>query len=170
MGPIDNLKDLMIEQLRELFDGEVHSLRKLRKLIDQVSDSRLREVLDEYISAHDEQVMRLCQVFELQFIRKRGEISESLEVMSEEALQLMERCTNKIIRDAAAITALQHMIHFKIAGYGSVTTYARTLRLWDEAAILHKCLEIEKEFDEKLVMVATNDLNRKATHAEVTVK
>ena len=170
MGPIDNLKDLMIEQLRELFDGEIHSLRKLQQLVEQVNDPRLKEAVVEYSQAHDEQVMRLCQVFERLFVRKRGEISESLEVMTEEALQLLERCSNPYVRDAAVVTELQHIIHFKIAGYGAVTTYARELRMWDEAAILHRCLEAEKEFDQKLAMIARNELNRKASHAELTVK
>ncbi|MEM9327296.1 MAG: DUF892 family protein [Bacteroidota bacterium] len=170
MGPIDNLKDLMIEQLRELFDGEVHSHRKMQKLLSGVSDDRLRAVVESYAEAHDEQVMRLCQVFERQFVQKRGEISESMEVMAEEALQLLDRCSNHFVKDAAIVTELQHLIHFKIAGYGAVTSYARELKMWDEAAILHRCLETEKEVDEKLAMVARNELNRKATHADLSVK
>ena len=170
MGPIDNLNDLMIEQLRELFDGEAHALRKLKNLAAQAQDARLKEIVEAYVLAHDEQIMRLCQVFEKQYTQKRGEISESIEVMTEEALQLMERCTNPLVRDAAIVNALQHIMHYKIAGYGAASAYARTLRWWDEAEILHKCLEVEKEFDEKLGMIARNNLNQHAVHAEITVK
>ena len=61
--------------------------------------------------------------------------------------------------------ALQHIIHYKIAGYGSATSYANNLGLLDEAAILHTCLNAEKEFDRKLANLAESVINLRAVVA-----
>lgn len=162
MKPINDLYDLMLEQLRDLYDGEVHSLNRLPELTGFAMDVDLRNVLTNYTLAHESQIMRLRQVFELQFTQKRGEQCEGLETIVREATDLLNRCPNVEVRNAALITAIQHIIHYKIAGYGAICTYAKTLGLWEEASILHRNLEEEKAHDNKLIILAERKINSKA--------
>ncbi len=162
MKTINNLHDLMLEQLRDLYDGEVHALDRLPDVAAYAMDGKLRKVLNEYVHARNEELMRIRQVFELQFEQKRGERCDGLKTMMQDTIDLVQRCPNPEVRNAALITSLQHIIHYKIAGYGAACTYAKTLGLWDEAAILHKNLDDEKHFDRALATIAEFNVNAKA--------
>ncbi len=162
MRKIVDLRDLMIEQLRDLYHGEVHILKELYELPDNVLDKTLKTAVQQYIINHEDQIMRLRQVFELQFEQKRGEFALPIRAMVSDILKLVDRCEDPEVLDASLIVALQHIIHYKIAGYGAVCTYAKQLGYLDEAGILHKNLEEEKKFDGKLAMLADAIINRKA--------
>ena len=66
------------------------------------------------------------------------------------------------VMDAAIITALQHVNHYKIASYGAICTYANMLGMYPLAAAIHENLEEEKQMDRKLIIIAEEVVNRKA--------
>jgi len=162
MTPLEDLRDLMLEQMRDLYHAEAFILNELYDLPAKVYDDELRAVVKRYIDAHDEQIMRLRQVFDLQFEQKRGGICEPMFAMVSQIDKLIRRSMDPEIRDAAIITALQHIMHYKIAGYGAATTYAKLLGYFEEARILHLNLKDEKDFDRKLAMMADSMINPRA--------
>ena len=165
MRPINDLRDLMIEQLRDLYHGEAHIFNELNDLPSKISDDGLRKVVSAYIEAHDNQIMRVRQVFDLQFEQKRGEVCEPIIAMVHQVESLIKRCMDPEVRDAALVTALQHIMHYKIAGYGAATTYAKELGFLEEARILHENLLEEKQFDRKLALLADSVINLRAMDA-----
>ncbi len=165
MKNIVDLRDLMLEQLRDLYHAESHALKELYGITERVTDIGLQKVVKSYLELHEDQIMRLRQVFEKQFEQKRGEECWAMEAMVSNVHVLALRCEDAEVRDAALITSLQHIIHYKIAGYGAVTTYARELNLRDEARILHESLENEKKFDQELATLADSRINVKAIDA-----
>ena len=167
MKKIFDLRDLMLEQLRDLYHGEAHVLKELYDVPEKITDESLRNLVRQYVVMHEDQILRLRQVFELQFEQKRGEFARPIRAMVEDIHDLVRRCEDTEVLDASLIVALQHIIHYKIAGYGAVCTYAKQLGFLDEAVILHTNLEEEKKYDRKLAMVADATINRKAISPQV---
>jgi ferritin-like metal-binding protein YciE len=95
------------------------------------------------------------------FLLKRGEKCEAMEAMRKEAKDLMIRSMDAKVMDAGIITALQHIIHYQIAGYGAICNYANMLSLQPIAQLMHENLEEEKNIDRKLAHLA-EEVNLKA--------
>ncbi|WP_420577729.1 ferritin-like domain-containing protein [Ekhidna sp.] len=162
MKKIASLKDLMMEQLRDLYHSENELDDLLKKMIESASEPRLRKIFEDYLFENKEQVMRLRQAFEPLFEQKRGEMCDAMLAMTKEARDLINRSADEYVRDAGLITALQHIIHYQIAGYGAVCTYAQMLNFDNVASIIHKNLEVEKHTDRELAMLAEDVINERA--------
>ncbi|MGB3467643.1 MAG: DUF892 family protein [Cyclobacteriaceae bacterium] len=162
MKEIVDLKDLMVEQLRDLYHGEKALNKLLPKIVENVHESGLKDIINGYLDDNESQVQRLRQVFEILFLQKRGETCEALKAMVKETNSIIKRSNDSKVRDAALITALQHIIHYQIAGYGAVCTYAKMLEFFEAGKILHINLEEEKNTDRKLAMHAEGIINRRA--------
>jgi ferritin-like metal-binding protein YciE len=66
------------------------------------------------------------------------------------------------VRDAAVIASIQRLLHFKIAGYGTVATYAKILGLLNEAARFAEHTNCDKAVDQQLTEIARNTVNPRA--------
>lgn len=162
MKPIVNLNDLMCEQLRSVYDSEKQLNSRLPQILRQTIDNRLRDTLASFVEEQENNKWRLKQVFEELFLQKRGEKCEAMRYMLNEAEDLMKRSMDPEVMDAAIITALQHIIHYQIAGYGAISNYANTLDLLRVAEKVHMNLEVKKSMDRKLAVLAEEYVNLKA--------
>lgn len=168
MKQILDLNDLMVEQLRELYDAEVQLVPFLEKLRWEASDFQLTQLLAKYQKITDDNHWVLKQVFNDLFTQKRGERNESVRLMEQHTDEIIKRCATNEVKDAAIIISLQHIIHFKIASYGAVATYANIMGLYNDAAKLHELVELEKRTDRKLAMLADGEIDRKAFNYQTT--
>jgi ferritin-like metal-binding protein YciE len=146
---IHSLKDLLTEQLHELYAAESHSHTVLVKLAGAASSPKLAEA-------------RLERVF--------GEIGGKPRKLETHGCKgLLEDCTEiagrtKIephVRDAALIAVVQRLEHDEMAGYGCARTWAALLGHASAAAELLKTLTEERRFDEGLSRIAET-LNKAA--------
>lgn len=158
-----DLNDLLLEQLRVMYGGETHLIKALIVLRANTSDQALADILDNYQDICEDQILRLKRVFNMLYAQKRGEECEAMKAMIRESWKIMDRSTDVDIRDAGIITSLQHIIHYKIAGYGAICNYANTLVMYHVADILHQNLEEEKQVDRKLIDLAEQRINLRAT-------
>lgn len=166
MKKITDLKDLMIDQMRDLYRGEKKLDKQLKKVSKIVQEPGLKQVVDDYLFENEGQIMRLRQAFELLYVQKRGKDCEPMRVMIKGLKRLEVQCEDPSVLDAGVIVALQHMIHYEMAGYGAVCTYAQMLGLDNVAAIIHKNLEEERKMDRNLVLLAEQVVNDRAMKRE----
>lgn len=162
MKRILDLNDLMIEQLRDLYDAEVHLTSFLEKMRWEASDDQLTRLIAEYQKITDDNHWVLKQVFNDLFIQKRGEKNEIIRLMEHLSDEILKKCCTHEVKDAAIIVSVQHIIHYKIASYGAVATYANIIGLYNDAFKLHELVELEKRTDRRLAMLADGDLDRRA--------
>jgi ferritin-like metal-binding protein YciE len=162
MKKIQDLSDLMIMQLRNLHYGEIELIKLLHKIKDLATEPILKQIMADYLIENTGQVMRLQQVFELLFIESKEETCEAMKAMIKEADDIMKRIDDTQVMDAGIITALQHIIHYEIAGYGAVCTYAQMLDMEDIAATVHKNLVEVKRKDQQLIDLAERAVNKRA--------
>ena len=159
---IHSLKDLLTEQLHELYAAETHSHTVLVKLAGAASSPKLAEALRAHADETKQHIARLERVF--------GEIGGKPRKLETHGCKgLLEDCTEiagrtKIephVRDAALIAVVQRLEHDEMAGYGCARTWAALLGHASAAAELLKTLTEERRFDEGLSRIAET-LNKAA--------
>ena len=151
---IENLQQLFVEQLRDLYDGEQQITEALPKLIDKASNPELKSALSEHLQITRQQIARLEQIFDELGEEASGETCKGMKGVIKEGDDLVGKAEDPAVRDASIITAAQRVEHYEMAGYGTVKTYARQLGRPELASILEQILDEEKEADRKLSGIA----------------
>lgn len=156
---IFDLYDLMLEQLRDLYDGEQQQLRFLEEQAEIAETYELNEFLNFHLKETTRQMHRIEEVFEILNEDPTGESCDGIKGLIKESHKLVDRCLNNEVRDAALVTAVQHINHYEMAGYGTAIAYAKTLERHDLAELLLDTLREEKRADMGLSDLAENRIN-----------
>jgi ferritin-like metal-binding protein YciE len=151
---VDNLQELFVEQLRDLYDGEQQITEALPKLIEKASNPQLKSALQEHLQITQQQIQRLDEIFDQLDEDADGESCKGMKGVIKEGDDLVSKADDPGVRDASIITSAQRVEHYEIAGYGTVKTYARQLNRPEFARILEQILNEEKEADQKLTQIA----------------
>jgi ferritin-like metal-binding protein YciE len=157
----ESMKELLVDNLRDLFNAENQLLKALPRMARKASSPMLAESLENHLSETEEQVERLREVFELLDERATGKHCPGMEGLLEEGREAMEH-DGEAVRDAAIIASAQKVEHYEIAAYGTCIAYAELLELSDVVSILNESLDEEKSADEKLSEIAENEVNPQA--------
>lgn len=156
------MKDLLIMELRDIYDAEKQGLRGMNKVARKVTNEKLKEALSNHKEETEQQVERLKQVFELLDQRPRGKHCDAMEGLVSEAQEILEEGLEPEVLDAAIIAAIQKIEHYEIASYGTVHAYAEAIGNQEVAKLLEQTLNEEKKTDELLNKIAVGEVNKKA--------
>ena len=159
----EGLRELFINELRELYDGEKQIVSALPKMAKAANSKALRAAFKEHLKETQEQVERLEEIFESIGELPSGRDSLAVEALVKQGQKAIAESADREARDAALITAAQKVEHYEIAGYGAVRTYAELLGERQWAGLLEETLEEEKAADKKLNAVS-EAANRRARH------
>jgi ferritin-like metal-binding protein YciE len=154
------LKDLLVEELKDLFDAEHQLTKALPKLAAAAGSDRLRRAFESHAEETRNQSKRLEDIFALLGLRADGKHCDGIAGIVKEGSRLIaRRDIDAALQDAALIAAAQKAEHYEIAGYGTVAAWARTLGLTEVAASLEQTLEEEKAADRALNDLAMQEVN-----------
>ncbi|MEQ8546852.1 MAG: DUF892 family protein [Cyclobacteriaceae bacterium] len=162
MKNVLDIHDLLLVQLRSLYDAESQLKPFLIGILNRANDKRLRLLIKDYTHLVNDNFHRLEQVFSHLFTESNGERNVILRSMEDQTLELLSTCKTSEVADAALILCLQQIIHHKIANYGAVCTYAKILSVYDEGKMLHQALALEKKMDRLLVSLAELRIDKEA--------
>ena len=161
-GTMKSLKDLLIEQINELYAAEVHSEGVFAKMAAASSSPKLGEAIRTHIDETKQHLARLDRVFgELGVKPKKLETHGSKGLLEDCASIAGRSKIEAHVRDAAIIAAIQRVEHDEIAGYGCARTWASLLGYPTAASEMLKTLTEERRFDEGLTRIAET-LNKSA--------
>jgi ferritin-like metal-binding protein YciE len=150
----NSLRELYVEQLRDLYDAEHQIIKALPKMIGEVSSQQLRSALSEHLEITRQQAQRLERIFENMGQKSKSEKCKGMEGVIKEGNDAVKKVKDEDVRDAAIICAAQRVEHYEMAGYGTVRTYAELLGEQEAARLLQQTLDEEKEADQKLTEIA----------------
>lgn len=148
------LRDLYIDELKDLFDAENRILKALPKMAKASTSDKLRIGFEEHLEQSRGHVDRLKEIFNALGEKPIGKKCNGMIGLLKEGEEMMEEDFEGEVMDAALISAAQRVEHYEIAGYVCVQTWADLLGETDASALLEKTLEEEKETDEKLTELA----------------
>ena len=160
----ENLQELFVEELRDVYDAEKQITKALPKMAKAVESDELRAAFEEHLEITRMQINRLEEVFKSLGLAARGKTCDGMKGLLEEGASHMEELDGSTL-DAALIGAAQRVEHYEIAAYGTLATWADLLGYQDAKDLLGQTLEEEKEADEKLTGIA-GQINPEAEHDE----
>lgn len=165
MESLENLQDLFIHELRDLYDAEQQMLKTLPLLKEAAAAEELRRTFEEHLEETKEQARRLEEIFKALGEPVEAKPCKAMAGLLAEAREILDADADPDVLDAALIVAAQKVEHYEIAGYGSVRTFARVLKYTDAARFLEKTLKEESQTDERLNRLSER-LNQKAETAD----
>ncbi|HKV48338.1 MAG TPA: ferritin-like domain-containing protein [Candidatus Acidoferrales bacterium] len=145
------LKELYVDELRDLYDAEGQLTKALPKMAEAATDDELRAGFEHHLEQTRGHVQRLEQIFEGMGEKPKGKKCKGMQGLIAEGKEMMEDDDLEgEVLDAGLISAAQRVEHYEIAAYGCVRSYANLLGDTKAASLLEETLEEEKETDRKL--------------------
>jgi ferritin-like metal-binding protein YciE len=156
---LDTLKDLYVEELKDLYSAEKQLVKALPKMAKAANSPELRAAFKTHLRQTAEHAARLEKICSDLGVSPRGKKCVGMEGLIEEGSDLIKEEPDPDVLDAGLISAAQHVEHYEMAGYGTVRTYARQLGLDDQADLLQRTLDEEGETDHLLTALAETGIN-----------
>lgn len=162
MNNIENLKDLFIEQGKEMNDSYQQALRELPAIEKQAESKELKNMINEYVETTRRQQDRLKNALEKINVTPEGDKSFITEAILNETERRIGYCKTADVRDACVVSALQQLGHKKVADLGALAAYAEEIGQVSAATLLRESFEEEKRMGKELIKLAQNSINKHA--------
>ena len=160
----ESLKELYIDELRDLYSAETQLVKALPKLAKAATSEELSAAFEEHLEQTNGHVQRLEQIFESLDESPKGKKCVGMEGLIKEGSELTGEFEGELL-DAGLISAAQRVEHYEIAAYGTVAAFAELLGETEQQSLLNETLQEEKETDEKLTELS-REINVQANGAE----
>ena len=160
----ESLKELYIDELRDLYSAETQLVKALPKLAKAATSEELSAAFEEHLEQTKGHVQRLEQIFESLDESPKGKKCVGMEGLIKEGSELTGEFEGEVL-DAGLISAAQRVEHYEIAAYGTVAAFAELLGETEQQSLLNETLQEEKETDEKLTELS-REINVQANGAE----
>lgn len=150
MSSVNSLKELLVEELRDLLDAEKQLTKALPKLAKAASNEELKEGFLTHLEETKTHVERLEKAFELLGETPKGKKCAAMKGLVEEGSEAIELEGPDVLRDAMLIGAAQRVEHYEIAAYGTARAFAETIGQSEVVDLLQQTLDEEGATDKKL--------------------
>lgn len=151
---LENLKQLLVQELRDLYDAEDQITEALPKMIKAAHHDQLKNALQHHLQVTRQQIQRLDSIFATLGEDPSGQTCKGMKGVIKEGEGIVSQGGDPATVDAGIISAAQRVEHYEMAGYGTVRSYATLLGKQEIASLLQKTLDEEREADETLTEIA----------------
>src|SRR5207302_1526005 len=127
MMPGGTLRDLYETELFDLYAVEQQIISALPELTTAAGSSNLKAALEKHLQRTRIHVERLDFIFKQREITPVSNQTTGVEGVIRAGSAQVRRNDDRDVRDAAIISAAQHVEHYEMAGYGCARTFARQL-------------------------------------------
>jgi ferritin-like metal-binding protein YciE len=161
ISAIDSMDSLYACELQELHSAECQLAEAIENLVPTIENPELAIRFDEYVTE-----LRVRKV-DLESLLARADVDalphpdDAMRALIGETQKMARVCAPKL-RDAAITASIQRVVHYKIAGYGSIAAYAKSLGRTEEAAHFADVADRDKTIDVELSRLAKATLNPEA--------
>jgi ferritin-like metal-binding protein YciE len=153
---LENLQQLYLKELRDLYDAEEQITQALPTLIQAAHNPALKNALKEHLDVTQRQISRLEQIFDNLNEKSSGESCKGMKGVIKEGDEIVSAGGDPATIDAGIISAAQRVEHYEMAGYGTVRTYAQLLGQQEHARLLQQTLDEEEQADQTLSKIAAS--------------
>lgn len=151
---LHDLKDLYLEQLRDLYSAETQLTEALPKMAEAAQTPELKQGFTDHLAQTQQQILRLESIFADLDEDPGGHTCKAMQGLVAEGSDMIKEKAVSAVKDAGLIAAGQRVEHYEIAGYGTVRTYAELLGFGQHADLLGTSEQEEKDTDQKLTQLS----------------
>jgi ferritin-like metal-binding protein YciE len=169
---IADFADDRLDSMDAMYEAELQELHNAEGQLAQLTNDLARTM------SHSELAFRM-QEYATELHSRRGDvegllarIGANLRAHTDDAMQALIEETEKMwrvcaanVRDAAVTASIQRIIHYKIAGYGAIASYAKSLGREEDAQHFAQLAARDKAVDAELSELAKGTLNPEAAAA-----
>jgi ferritin-like metal-binding protein YciE len=159
---LESLRDLLVEQLQDLYDAEHRITKALPKMAKAATSPELKAAFEKHLTETKGQIDRLDQVFDSMGVKAKKKTCKAMQGLIEEGEETIKEDAEPEVKDAALIAAAQRVEHYEMAGYGTVSAYAKLLNEKVVLKLLQATFAEEKATDEALTELAESTINIEA--------
>jgi ferritin-like metal-binding protein YciE len=163
---LESLRELLIEELQDLYSAENQIIEALPKMIEKASSPDLKAGFTQHLEQTRQHVARLDRIFDQlgDDVDRDDKTCKGMQGIIKDAKELLKTDAEPEVLDAGMIAGAQRVEHYEIAGYGTVRTYAQLLGRNEWVQLLEQTLQEEKDTDVKLSQLS-NHINVEARAA-----
>jgi len=156
MATLNSPRELLIEELKDLYSAENQLIKALPKMAKAASNEELKEAFETHLEETRTHAERIEKVMKQLDESPKGKKCKAMEGLLAEGKEVMEEDATPPIMDLALIAAAQKVEHYEIAGYGCARTLAELAGEPKVASVLQETLDEEGETDKRLTKIAMN--------------
>ena len=167
MSTPEDLKDIYVDELKDLWSANDQMKRVLKKITAKASDAALKEMLTNSQAGIEKHTDVLKELIEAQEEKLSKEHCKGMEGLVEEATKhvLEEGPKKGPLLDVLIIAQYQRMTHYGIAGFGTAAAYAMALGLKGDNKKLRDATKEIYGGDEYMTKLAETSVNVQAEDA-----
>jgi ferritin-like metal-binding protein YciE len=152
-------RDLLLEELQDLYSAETQITDALPKMIEKAADEELKDAFTEHLEQTKEQIQRLEEIANILDIKLEGKVCKGMQGVIEEGAEILKMKGTPSILDRAMIGAAQRVEHYEIAGYNEAIALASLLDEDEVVDLLTETRDEEEETSEKLSTLSETAIN-----------
>ena len=149
-----SLKDVLIDELRDLYSAENQLLKAMPKVAKQTESEELKGIFKQHNEESKRQVERLKQVFGTLGKKPTGKHCEGMEGAIKEVQEALEEDEEGALKDAGIIGAAMRVEHYEIAGYTVAIMMAKQLGEKEIVGLLTETLKEEQNAAKQVLNAA----------------
>jgi ferritin-like metal-binding protein YciE len=163
----EQLKEILVEQLKDIYSAEKQLTKALPKMAQAATTEELSSGFEAHLKQTRGHMERLETILEELGENTKGPACKGMEGLVEEGGEVIENDEFEgEAKDVALIAAAQRVEHYEIAAYGCVRAYAERLGLDEAVSLLEHTLEEEKQTDQKLNQISETLIENAQTETE----
>lgn len=161
------LKELLVEELRDLLHAEGQLVEALPKMAEAAHHPKLQQAFLKHLEQTERHVERLKTAFEFLGEKAQPRPCKAIMGLVEEGQETIEEGKGKeeTAADLGLIAAAQKVEHYEISGYGTARSLARQIGERDVATLLSHTLG-EEESSDYLLTELSKPLMQEASSQE----
>ncbi len=164
MAQLNNLQELYVEELKDLWSANDQMARALKRIAPQATHAKLKSLLESSPSGIDEHTTLLKTLIEAQNAEVAKDHCKGMQGLVAEAIKhtIDEAPAKGAVLDASIIAQYQRMTHYGITGFGTVAAFARALKLDDDSDAIKAVVADMYSIDELMTEIAESAVNVEA--------
>lgn len=165
MASVSTLKELFLDEVKDLLNAERQLVKALPKMIHAATSVPLKDALAAHLAETEKHVDRMEEVLTGLGETPRGKKCKGMEGILEEGSDMLDTVEMPAL-DAAIVSSGQRVEHYEICGYGVIHEWAKTLGYDAAVKLIAMTLAEEKAANEKLSALAKAGINAAAEARE----
>lgn len=155
MSSLSTPRDLLVEELKDLYSAENQLLKALPKMAKAATNEELKAAFETHLEQTEGHVERLEAIGKELGESMKGKKCKAMEGLIAEGKEVIEEDAEPALLDLALIGAAQKVEHYEISGYGTVRTLAKIAGETGIIKTLQETLDEEGETDKLLTKLAS---------------
>ncbi|MFN8390018.1 MAG: DUF892 family protein [Bdellovibrionota bacterium] len=167
MSNLENLRDALIAELKDIYSAEQQLVKALPEMEKKAKSPELKKAIRSHLGETQKQVKRLDQAATLLKTKLTGKVCKGMEGLIQEGKEAVkEKSSNEAVIDSLIIGAAQRVEHYEIAAYGTARAMAEELGEDDLVELLSESLSEESDADELLSQISLSSVLPQANGSE----